>query len=267
MKILIIGVSAMLVAGMLAMTQCQHIAEYQPTTPETAASPAIERPLEPQALPTTAASSSCSVMVYIKVVIDKEYNLLARVVGKRDYTWKRVKYDADNDWWDNPLVIHVDPPLLNADVAGHADAQIITGQGASANITVKVKLIPHADVSIKTLPPSDGIRGTITTTISTVAEYFDGRWTQMVLENDRPVTFTFDTCDPHRRLEEISRETRTIPTFAFERYTRDELKWEPRSAWPKVAVSGDWRVVIYGKNAIVHVTSYRYVHQAVTDTP
>jgi hypothetical protein len=130
---------------------------------------------------------------------------------------------------------------------------------------VKVALIPHADVSIKTLPRSDGIRGTITTTISTVAEYFDGHWTQMVLESDRPITFRFDTCDPDMRLEEIGQETRSIPSFAFERYTRDELKWEPRSDWPRDAESGDWRVVIYGKNAVVNVTSYRYVQSAAPD--
>jgi hypothetical protein len=85
----------------------------------------------------------------------------------------------------------------------------------------------------------------------------------MVHQDDRKITFHFDTCDPLQHMEVVRRETRTIPTFTFERYTRDEMKWEPKSNWPGQAESGDWHVVIYGRDATLEVTSYRYVQQSV----
>jgi len=69
-----------------------------------------------------------------------------------------------------------------------------------------------------------------------------------------------------RRVEVIGRETRTIPAFALERFTRDQQKWEPKSRWPVLAKSGDWRVVIYGSIATLEVTRYRYIQPPAAAT-
>jgi hypothetical protein len=206
------------------------------------------------------------VVLYVKIVVDKKYNTLAYLLGgMRDSTWERTHYDAAKPWWNNALVGYAEPPIRNADVIGRDDAQLMTGHGASGNVTVHSTLVPHADVAVKTIPASDAIRGTLTTTISTAAEYYDEHWTQMAHETDRKVTFRFDTCDPNRPVEVVGHETRPIPAFALERYTRDEKRWEPKSSWPGdgAAESGDWRVVIYGKDARLEITSYRYVPASV----
>jgi hypothetical protein len=98
--------------------------------------------------------------------------------------------------------------------------------------------------------------------MSTAAEYYDEHWTPMAHEADRKVIFRFDTRDPHRALEVVGHEVRTIPNFALERYTRDEERWEPKSSWPGDAESGDWRVVIYGKDASLDIIRYRYVQES-----
>lgn len=261
-KALASGLSLMFLVGLiLTLNRCQQAAEVDSPLPERPATSADQPP--PRAKPATPDSPASSVMVYIKMVVEKEFNFIARTVGgKQDHTWERVNYDAANAWWDNPLIVYADPPMSNPDVIGRAAGEVITGHGASSNLSVQVTLIPNAEVSVRTMPPSDGIRGTITTRITTVAEYYDGQWTEMVRERDRPITFHFDTLTPGRPVEEIGRETRTIPPFVFERYTREELRWEPRSKWPDQPTSGDWRVVVHGANATSKITSYRY-----TDTP
>jgi hypothetical protein len=208
--------------------------------------------------PPNAATSS--VMVYIKVVIDKKYGALAHLVGgKHDNLLQHTVYDVANPWWSNPLIVHADAAIDHADVTGRTDAQALNGHGASENVTVQLTMVPHADLAIKTNPRSDCIKGTITTVIDTTAQYYDGHWVEMIHESDKPVTFTFDTCDPQQRVEVIGHETRTFPAFTLERYTRDHQKWEPKSAWPQQMESGDWHVVIYSKNAVLDVTRYRYV--------
>ena len=62
-----------------------------------------------------------------------------------------------------------------------------------------------------------------------VVEFYDGKWAGMVHEADRKVTFNFDTCAARRPLAEVAYEKKAIPTFTFERYTRDHEKWEPQS--------------------------------------
>ena len=136
---------------------------------------------------------------------------------------------------------------------------MITGQGKSANAAVAITMIPHADIAIATLPKCDGMKGTIRVRITAVSDYYDGRWTEVVRVDDKAMVFSFDTCDPSRRFEAISSETRTVPRFAFERYTRDEEKWEPRNAWPTHPESGDFWTTIYGKDGTINVAAYRYV--------
>lgn len=262
-----VGTIVMLLALGLAQTTCQHGGDRQPRTPAIDPAPVLGLPAPPVAIPsppTPRAAETSSVMVYIKLVIDKKYNLLARLVGgKRNSIWQRTTYDAANPWWNNPLIAYAEPPFLDADVIGRADADVITGRGASGNVLVRLTMVPHADVAIKTSPSSDAMKGKATGLISTVAEFYDGRWVEMVREESRRITFEFDTCDPLQNLEVIGHESRAIPTFALERYTRDEEKWEPRINWPEQFKSGDWRVVIYGSDATIEVTSYRYVQQSV----
>lgn len=212
-------------------------------------------------LPTpTPKDSGSSVTIYIKIVMHRKYNLLAKLLGgKADNTWQSADYDPANAWWENPLVVYIDPPLLAVDAIGRGDGPVISGEGSSGNVTIRLSLTPHADVAIRTIPRSDAIAGTIETTISTVAEFYDGGWVEMVRVADRKVRFAFDTRDPLHPMEAISEETRTIPAFIFERYTRDQEKWEPRSKWPAQGESGDWRVVIVAEQATLRVTRFRDV--------
>jgi hypothetical protein len=203
--------------------------------------------------------ATSSVMVYIKVVIDKKFGLIARLLGgMKDHTWQLTHYDPANAWWKNPLIVYSDPPIADFDILGQADAPAVAGHGSSSNLSVKVSMVPHADVSVKTIPKSDGIKGTITTTISSEAQYYDRGWTPMVHMADKQVIFSFDTCDPNRSVESIGHETRKVASFGLERYTRNEKKWEPQKDWPTDAKSGDWRVVIHGKDAVLELTTYRY---------
>jgi hypothetical protein len=240
----------------LAHIACQSIAG---PTPE-AATPAPAQPviLLSTAAPTSQPQSPSSVMVYIKMVIEKKYGFLAHIVGKRDFTERDIVYDIKNNWWDNPLIVYADAPFVHSDVTGQADAEAIVGEGVSSNADVRLTLTPHAVVSLRTNPPSDGIKGTITVSINTLDEYFDGGWIEMVRTKDKLLTFSFDTCDPGRPLAPILHETRAIDSFSLEHYTRDHDKWDSRKHWPEENKSGDARVVIYGKNAVLNVTGYRY---------
>lgn len=232
--------------------------------------PSMEEPLRTVLLKSLAAPASqpagpSSVMVYIKMVVERKYGMLAHIIGKRDYTERDILYDANKSWWDNPLIAYADAPFVyddapfaHADVVGETDAQTIVGRGTSANVDVGLTLIPHAVVTVRSTPRSACIKGTITVSIETVDDYFDGVWTEMVRTKDKPLTFSFDTCDPGRKLEQIVHETRTIPEFSVERYTRDHEKWESRSNWPNDSKTGDTRIVIYGRNATLNVTGYRY---------
>lgn len=210
--------------------------------------------------PSEPKAAGSSVTLYIKVVMHKKYGLLARLLaGKRDSTWRSTDYDPANPWWENPPVVYTDPPLLAVDAVGRADARVITGEGSSDNVRIRLSLTPHADVAIRTIPSSDAVAGTLECTISTVGEFYDGEWVEMVRVADRKVRFEFDSRDPPDQMEVISEETRTIPDFVFERYTRDQQKWEPRSNWPSQGESGDWRLVIVVQEATLRTTRFRKV--------
>ena len=253
--------TALVLAMALIQVACQRGSDPDPPAPIVApvpAAPAAAPPPPPADTPQLDGTSS--VMVYINMRLEKKYGLLARLVGGReDSVEESEAYSPDNPWWINPLVAYADPPLMDPDVIGRADSKPLAGRGVSKNVTVNVKLTPHADVAVKTDPRSDAIRGTITVTVSAVAEFYDGRWVELVREKDRKLNFNFDTSEPHRHLQPIGHETRTIPAFSLERYTRDEEKWEPQTAWPDQPKSGDRRLVIYGKDPTLQVTSYRYV--------
>jgi len=194
------------------------------------------------------------------MVIDKEYGLLAHLGGKRDTEVHRTTDSPENRWWENPLVVYEEAPLTrDPDLTAGFDGAVIAGEGKSANATVAITMIPHADIAIATLPKCDGMKGTIKVSITAASDFYDGRWTQLVRVADKAMVFHFDTCDPSRRLEVVGSETRTVPAVSFERYTRDRDKWEPRHAWPTKAESGDFWVTIYGKDGVIDVTAYRYV--------
>ncbi len=213
-------------------------------------------------------AQASSVLVYIKVVIRKEFGWVAKNLGgMRDNTWRRTLYRPTNHWWENPLIVHSDPPIIKPDLIVDSDGQTMTGGGASKNITVRVHLVPHAELTVKTIPPSDAVQGTITCVIFAQASYFDGKWVEMVHEVDRTLTFKFDTRNPAQAMEVMDVETRTIPLFEFERYTRDQIKWEPKTRWPGTAVNGDWHVVIYGRNAVLKLTRYRYLQPDKASLP
>jgi hypothetical protein len=213
---------------------------------------------------TTVPAGPTSVRVSIMMVIHKEYGILARLSGKKNVTETNEPYDEGRSWWDNPMVIHRDPSFPNSDVTADADSAAIAGRGKSANVSVEMTLVPHADITLNTLAASDCIKGTLTATITTVSDYYDGKWTPVAAVTDSPVAFAFDTSDKSRGLRPIASETRTMPPFAFERYTRDREKWEPRSAWPATPRSGDWRCAIYEKDVKLDITGYRYEHPAST---
>jgi hypothetical protein len=254
--ILVWAAPACMLTLVLTLITCQNPAD----PPEKAAT---GDSLPPAAWPATTTSASqpagpSSVMVYIKILAEKKYGLLAHIVGERDITERHTLYDVDHTWWDNPLIAYADAPLAHPDVIGQADAEAIAGQGASANVAVRLTLVPHADVSVQTMPRSDAIKGTITVSISTAADFFDSHWTEM-LRADKRISFSFNTCDPRKRLQQTVHETRTVPAFSLERYTRGHEKWEPRSRWPDQFETGDERTVIYGTDAMLDVTGYRYV--------
>jgi hypothetical protein len=196
------------------------------------------------------------------MVVHKEYGLLAHVSGNRDITVIDKPYAAGKNWWDNPMVIFQDPSFPNSALAAGASAAPIAGSGQSSNVSVEMTLVPHADVTLKTPATSDCIKGTLTATITTVSDYYDGKWTRVANVSDKPVVFNFDTSDKSRRLRPTASETRTVPPFTFERYIREHEKWEPRSAWPHQPRNSDWRCTIYVKDAKLAITGYQYVERA-----
>jgi hypothetical protein len=215
------------------------------------------------AAPTTLPAGPTSVRVSIEMVIHKKYGTLAHISGKRDVTITDQPYDEAKSWWDNPMVIHQDAAFRNSarnpgGLAAGADSATIGGSGSSSNVSVDLTLVPHADITLNTLAVSDCLKGTITATITTESDYFDGKWTPVARAKDSPVSFDFDTSDKSRPLRPTTRESRAMPPFVFERYIRDREKWEPRSAWPASPKSGDWRSSIYVKDAKLLMTGYQY---------
>ena len=216
---------------------------------------------------TTLPAGPTSVRVCIMMVVHKEYGLLAHVSGKRDITVTDKPYAAGKNWWDNPMVIFQDPSFPNSALAAGASAAPIAGSGKSANVSVEMTLVPHADITLKTPATSDCIKGTLTATITTVSDYYDGKWTRVVNVSDKPVVFNFDTSDESRPLRPTASESRTVPPFTFERYRREHEKWEPRNAWPTNPKSGDWRCTIYVKDAKLAITGYQYAESAPGGQP
>ncbi len=199
-----------------------------------------------------------SVRVFIKMIISKQYGVVAKVAGNPNTVDRRMEYVAANPWWVNPLVVYDEMHRIpDPDLSAGSDSEEIIGQGKSSNVTVDLTLVPHADIAIKTMPKCEGMKGTITATIASISEYYDGQWVEMS-RMDKPLVFNFDTCDPKQTLIPIGVETRTVPDFAFERYTREKEKWEPRTAWPGKPESGDWRITVNGKSAKLQFTAYRY---------
>ena len=83
---------------------------------------------------------------------------------------------------------------------------------------------------------------------------------------DTPIAFDFDTADKSQPLRATTSETRDMPPFVFERYTRGRKKWEPRSAWPTAPKSGDWRCTIYVMTPKLVMTAYQYAAPWTTAT-
>jgi hypothetical protein len=216
--------------------------------------------------PTTLPAGPTSVRVSILMAIHKKYGLLARVAGNKNVTVTDQAYDSGKSWWDNPMVIHQDASFPNAELAANADSATITGRGKSANVSVDLTLVPHADITMKTLAASDCVKGTLTATITTISDYYDQKWTRVADARDTPITFDFDTSDKSSPLRETTSETRTMPPVSFERYIRDRQKWEPRSAWPATPKSGDWRCTIYVKDAKLVMTGYQYAQPIASTT-
>jgi hypothetical protein len=227
---------------------------------------APEETLTATAPATTLPAGPTSVRVSIMMVVHKKYGTLARLSGKRDVTITDKPYDEAKSWWDNPMVIHQDASFPNSQVTAGADSASISGRGSSSNVSVDLTLVPHADITLDTLAASDCLKGTITATITTVSDYYDGKWTPVARATDSPVAFAFDTADKSRPLRPTTTETRAMPPFSFERYIRDEQKWEPRSAWPTSPKSGDWRTSIYVKDAKLVITGYQYADRPTTQT-
>jgi hypothetical protein len=228
--------------------------------------PAPEETQTVAAPATTLPAGPTSVRVSVQMIIHKKYGTLARLSGKRDVTITDKPYDEGKSWWDNPMVIHQDASFPNSEVTAGADSASIAGRGNSSNVSVDLTLVPHADITLDTLVASDCLKGTITATITTVSDYYDGKWTPVARANDSPVAFAFDTSDKSRPLRPTTTETRAMPPFSFERYIRDQQKWEPRSAWPASPKSGDWRSAIYVKDAKLVIIGYQYADRPTTQT-
>ncbi|HUO08001.1 MAG TPA: hypothetical protein VM008_06860 [Phycisphaerae bacterium] len=214
---------------------------------------------------TSTSPLSTSVRVYVELTIERKYNLLARVFGYANSTESRIAFDPAKDWWDNPIIVFADPVIPSPDATATADAAPLVGQGASTNVRVALTLTPHAEIAFRNAAKCDAIQGTITLSISTLSDYFDGDWTQMLVAKDRNVSFSFDTRIPGRPTTTVIHETRTLPLFVFQRYTRDHDRWDARTDWPTTPESGDFRITLVGKNATLHLTGYQYTPE-ITST-
>jgi hypothetical protein len=215
---------------------------------------------------TTLPAGPTSVRVSIMMVVHKKYGVLARMAGKRNVTKTDEPYDEAKSWWDNPMVIHQDASFPSSGVSADADSAAIAGRGDSSNVSVELTLVPHADITLDTLVISDCLKGTITATITTQSDYYDGKWTPVARATNSPVAFHFDTSDKSRPARPTTTESRMMPPFSFERYTRDREKWEPKSAWPTKPRSGDWRSTIYVKDVKLVMTGYQYVGRVPAET-
>jgi hypothetical protein len=207
--------------------------------------------------PTTLPAGASSVRVSIQMIIHKKYGTLAHLTGRKDITVTDTPYDAAKSWWDNnPMLIFDDAAYGDSAVTADADSATITGRGRSANVRVDLTLVPHADLTSDPLSTSDCLKGTITATITTESDYYDGKWTAVARAKDTPIAFNFDTSDPSKPLRPTTSETRKFPPFTFERYTRDREKWSPKSAWPTKPQNGDWRCTIYVNDARLSLIGY-----------
>jgi len=216
----------------------------------------------------TAGAGPTSVRVCISMVVQKKYGVLAHIVGlKRDATITDGEYSPDKNWWNNPLLIHQDATFPNSQVTAAADSVAIKGGGKSDNVDIDVTLTPHADVTLKTDAVSDCMKGKITATITAKSEFYDGGWNPMANATDSPIAFDFDTTDRSKALHPTTSESRTMPPFSFERYTRDHEKWEPRSAWPSKPERGDWRCTIYVKDVKLVMSGYQYAPPSPAPAP
>jgi hypothetical protein len=211
---------------------------------------------------TTLPAGPTSVRISIMMVVHKNYGVLARIMGKKNATITDEPFDVAKSWWDNPMVIFRDTSFPNSQVTAQADSRTITGRGQSSNVGVEMTLVPHADITLNTAVACDCLKGTITANISTISDFYDGKWIQVANVKDSQVAFSFDTSDKSRPAEPTGTETRSVPPFSFERYVRDQEKWEPRTAWPAKPKSGDWRTAIYVKDAKLVITGYRYTDGA-----
>ena len=239
------------------------------TAPPSAAPAPAPRPPAPAPAAAPRPVPTSSVLVYIKFDIARRFGLLAHLLGgRRDSIVRYQTFDAARPWWRNPLLVYDEAPLAGRHTTLQVDAARITGRGSSANVTVTVNLVPHAQVAISDPPGCDAVRGRITAIISAVAEYYDGHWTPMLHQEGLKVTFPFNTCDPHRPVQVVGHESRVVPSFSLERYTRARQKWQPKSHWPAQPKNGDWWVVIHGKDATLQFTRYRYCQpKAVAQAP
>jgi len=245
------GFAAVALVGACALWRAPSSLPSVATSPDQSAASA--------AVPDQPPPGPTRVTVYIKTVVDKRFGLLAFLAGSRDTIDRHLVYAPDNHWWDNPLVVYREQPhIATTDLTAGADEAMIVGKGTSTNVAVALSLIPHADVAVHTNPPSDGIKGTIQVRISAASDYFDGDWTPMARVHDKILVFTFNTCDPTRPLEATGKEVRSVSAFAFERYTRQQQKWDASNTWPSQPESGDWRITIAGNDATMDVTTYRY---------
>jgi hypothetical protein len=103
----------LLVALFLTQAACQGVAERTARVANTTAPAALDTPA--QHPPTRQGAGTSSVVIYVKVVVDKTYTVLADVLGGMcDSTWERTEYDAANPWWKNALVGYAEPPLRGA---------------------------------------------------------------------------------------------------------------------------------------------------------
>ena len=262
-----------------------RLAEDQPPIPLVYATPA-EPPLPPVSEDTASNPGVASrVTVYVKLLIKRDFGMLAQLTGHRDHIKQSKPYHPDNDWWDNPLVVHQDaPPAATATTAPRpgrglsigVDAPPLHGSGESSHVAVALELVPHAHIALDH-PDADALKGTLTLTLSSTAAYFDGGWTELLELDNHPLTFTFDTTSTPsatsggaagggsatglgggRRLEPIGHETRTIPLWTFHRYTRGRQKWDAKSTWPTEPKAGDWFTTITGRDVKLEITAYRY---------
>ena len=256
-------------ASLHLMCRSEQPSTDAPGADAAATAAAAQETLTATAPATTLPAGPTAVRVSIEMVVHKKYGALARLSGKRDVTITDQPYDDAKSWWDNPMVSHQDASFLHSGgLAAGADSATITGSGSSSNVSIALTLVPHADITLKTRAVSDCLKGTITATITTESDYYDGKWTPVARAKDSPVAFDFDTSDKDRPLRPAptTRESRAMPPFAFERYIRDREKWEPRSAWPTSPKSGDWRSSIYVKNAKLVITGYQYEDRPTTQT-